>query len=297
MAAVTPRVLLEAPLRLLHLALLVLTRSLEGLGLRELPASAIRIGLRWTLWPLCRLWLRVEVRGTENLPERGPVLLCPNHQSYIDPPLVGLACPRNLVFFARHDLFDELLVGPLARFFGAEPIDRGAGEAGVDAVVRVLTRRRGFCVIYPEGRIPGEHERFSRAHLERSTGLLPGRTGPIRIALGVSAPIVPVGISGAGATLPPEAVPRGLTSWWPRRRRIRIHFGAPLEVLEPRGEPDQAFLRKETDRLMREISALVDFSLSEPPHRVPLTDADFARLCAFEASFHPGARREPRASP
>jgi 1-acyl-sn-glycerol-3-phosphate acyltransferase len=125
---------------------------------------------------------------------------------------------------------------------------------------------------------------------------LPGRTGPIRIALRVNAPIVPVGISGAGATLPPEAVPRGLTSWWPRRRRIRIRFGAPLQVLEAEGEPDRALLRRETDRLMREISMLVDFSLSEPPHRVPLTDADYASLRAFEARVHQAARQERGAS-
>ena len=48
---------------------------------------------------------RVKVIGKENFPKEGGVLLCTNHIDNLDPPIVGITCPRPVHFMAKEELF------------------------------------------------------------------------------------------------------------------------------------------------------------------------------------------------
>src|SRR5262245_11722762 len=81
--------------------------------------------------------LRME--GKQHMPARGPVLVLANHQSYLDPVIVGLAANRRMCYLARKTLFRNRLFGGLIRAFRAVPIDQdGVGKEGIRTVLDLL---------------------------------------------------------------------------------------------------------------------------------------------------------------
>jgi 1-acyl-sn-glycerol-3-phosphate acyltransferase len=138
----------------------------------------------------------------------GPVLLVSNHQSHLDPVLVGLACPRQLKYLARIGLF----FWPFSlwiRSLGAVPIDRDRGAiGGIKTTLRLLNEGHAV-LVFPEG---------SRTPEGKLHDLLPGFC---LLARRSGATIVPIGIRGAY-----DAMPRG--SAFPRPRRIRLVFSRPI---------------------------------------------------------------------
>ncbi|HEX8463553.1 MAG TPA: lysophospholipid acyltransferase family protein, partial [Abditibacterium sp.] len=103
----------------------------------ENPQSAIRNpqsrGPRHTwVFPFMsavfRTYLRLggwKVVGRENIPSSGPVILAPNHQSLLDPPLVGVSCGRWPFIMAKAELFHGI-VGWAIEQMGTFPVKRGS---------------------------------------------------------------------------------------------------------------------------------------------------------------------------
>jgi 1-acyl-sn-glycerol-3-phosphate acyltransferase len=127
--------------------------------------------------------LRTE--GRQHVPRTGPALLIANHQSYLDPILVGLSTRRHLCYLARKSLFNNPLFAWLIRMHNAVPIDQdGIGKEGIRAILEQLQRGQAV-VVYPEGNRTEDGE---MQPLKPGIQLLIKRT---------EAPIVPVGIAGA----------------------------------------------------------------------------------------------------
>ena len=79
--------------------------------------------------------------GRENIPKSGGVLVVSNHQSHLDPPLVGIGCPRHMNYLARDTLFRFAPFGWLLQSVGAIKIDReGIGLGGIKESLRRLKR-------------------------------------------------------------------------------------------------------------------------------------------------------------
>src|SRR5437016_2465489 len=72
--------------------------------------------------------LRVE--GIENIPQRGPILVTPNHISDSDPAFIALTLPRAAYFMAKSELFAVPVVGALLRFLRGFPVRRGEPDRG-----------------------------------------------------------------------------------------------------------------------------------------------------------------------
>lgn len=167
--------------------------------------------------------VRLEVRGVERIPKRGPMIVVANHQSFLDPALVQVVCPRPLHTLTKSTQFDAPVYGWFLPRANAIPTRRYLVDA---QAVRVVLRRlaEGEAVgIYPEG--------------ERSWdgALQPVRRGTMRLLLGAGVPVVPCGISGAY-----DVWPR-----WSRRirrRRVVISFGEPMvwPLLTTRAEREEA---------------------------------------------------------
>jgi carboxylesterase len=213
----------------------------------------------------------LEVEGAENVPRDGGVLLACNHQSWLDVQVIGAAAPRRVHFIAKSELQTWPVLRHLVKLSQSVFIHRGGDEDAMNAIVEAL--RSGWAVvIFPEGTIPGEED-VPRIAVDPRTGLLPGRTGVARLALQAGVPIVPVGISGTGRAFPPEVYPRLEILRMPGKSPVRIRFGKPLDLGDFRSQPrDRELYRKVTDKVMREISVLVDHRANYVPIDVPLPE-------------------------
>ena len=85
------------------------------------------------------LVFRWQVIGREHIPKEGPVILCANHISLWDPPLLGSGIERQVHFMAKEELFKIPLLSFLITKFGAVPLKRGAGDrAAIRTTLKLL---------------------------------------------------------------------------------------------------------------------------------------------------------------
>ena len=112
--------------------------------------------LKAVVSPIYRLLFNVRVKGKENLPREGGVLLCPNHIAAVDVISIGVACPRQITCIAKKELFGIPVLGGLIKALGAVKIDRGGGDVGaIKTAVNAIQNGRTV-VIFPQGhRCPG----------------------------------------------------------------------------------------------------------------------------------------------
>lgn len=155
------------------------------------------------------LYGRWEIVGAGRIPADGPVIVCSNHISFLDPPLVGAAIPRECRFMARHDLWKGSFMRWLLPRIGAYAVRRGEPDrAALRQTLEYL--KQGYCVvIFPEG---------TRS---RDGRLQPAEPGIALIVQRSGAPVVPAAVIGADKMLPPGS--RRL-----HRARLKVVFGDPL---------------------------------------------------------------------
>ena len=172
----------------------------------------------WLTFHALTFGLSFRASGRGNIPATGPVLMVANHQSMLDPWLVGNASTRWLVYLARHNLFTaNRLFAAAIRSYGAVPIDRGFGKEGLQTVLNLLGQGRAI-VIFPEG---------ERTHDGTLQPLKPGISLLIKKA---NCQIVPVGISGCYDMWSRHAKrPRPETLFEATGgRSIGLHYGEPV---------------------------------------------------------------------
>lgn len=127
---------------------------------------------------------RVRVQGEENIPKSGACILCMNHKSLLDPPVVGVFIPRKLVFMAKEELFRIPVFGAIIRTLGAFPVKRASADISAIKTSLNILKEGHVLAIYPEG---------SR---NKSDSLGQAKSGMTFIAIKAQVPIIPIGISG-----------------------------------------------------------------------------------------------------
>jgi 1-acyl-sn-glycerol-3-phosphate acyltransferase len=166
------------------------------------------IGYNLSRW-LAKLFFRFRILHRDRMIQTGPVILAMNHQSYLDPPLAGNASDRPIYFFARRNLLDVPVLGPILPKLNVIPVDQeGMDRSALKATIRVLKANQGV-LIFPEG---------SRT---MDGSLQPPLPGLGLIIAKTLAPVVPMRIFGAH-----EALPRGGGKL--RFARITIVVGHPI---------------------------------------------------------------------
>ncbi len=189
-------------------------------------------------WLLGRLLFRFRVVHPERVIREGAVIFAMNHQSYLDPPLAGVATGRQVYFLARKTLLDVPFLGWLLPKLNVVPVDQeGNDRSALKALLRILKAGRAT-VVFPEG------ARTLDGELQPA---LPGLGFVIAKTL---APVVPMRIFGAH-----EALPRG--GGRVRFHRITIVVGEPMYFtaadLEPRSKE---LYQRLSERVMAAIAAL-----------------------------------------
>jgi 1-acyl-sn-glycerol-3-phosphate acyltransferase len=185
------------------------------------------------------LGFSMRLQGQRNMPKTGPALLIANHQSFLDPPIVGLVARRPLVYLARKTLFNNPYFAALIRSFNAIPIDQdGIGLDGIRAVLEQL--RHGKAVlVFPEGARTPDGE------------MHPLKAGIHLLIKRAQAPIVPVGIAGAYHAWPitrsyPIAAPLFLPA---QEATISVCMGKPLDSRRYAELPREQALQELFDKI------------------------------------------------
>ena len=243
--------------------------GMEKAGILGPASEVVYDNLRKAMYAQFKLNNELEIEGASNVPPQGGVILASNHQSWLDVQVLGGSCPRRVHFMAKSEFETWPVLRHLIKLSESVFVRRGGDNEALASIVEAL--KEGWAVaIYPEGTIPGEED-IPRRAVEPRTGLLPGHTGVARLALQAGVPIVPVGVSGTGRAFPPEAYPRLEMLRLPGTTPIRIRYGEPIRMEDYAGEePDKKLYRKITDRVMTDISGLVDHRSNYAPIEVPI---------------------------
>ncbi|MDX1358532.1 MAG: lysophospholipid acyltransferase family protein [Clostridia bacterium] len=134
---------------------------------------------------LLHLLYRIKYVGEKGLPAEGAYLLCANHRSFVDIPILGCYSKTRWTYFmAKKELWDK----PLSRFFmklmDAFPVDRGKGDIGSIKTALKHLKNGDVVAIFPQGT------------REKKGQKLPGRKGAAMLAAMSEAPIIPMLITG-----------------------------------------------------------------------------------------------------
>lgn len=199
----------------------------------------------WVIGPLLTTVFRPWVKGLENVPRTGPLIVVCNHLSFVDSVFLPLMIDRQMAFLAKSDYFTgKGIKGWFIRFFmtsaGQLPIDRSGGkasEASLNAGLQVLADG-GVLAIYPEG------TRSPDGRMYR------GRTGVARMILEAHVPVIPAAVIGTEKVMP-------LGSNIPKVHRVGVVIGEPLDFSRFEGmESDRFVLRSITDEIIYEMNKL-----------------------------------------
>ena len=115
--------------------------------------------------PIYRFIFNVRVRGKENIPKKGGVLLCPNHISALDIITIGATCPRQITAIAKKELFSVPVIGGLCKALGGVKIDRGGADVGAIKTAVATLDSGKVITIFPQGhRCPGVNPASTPIH-------------------------------------------------------------------------------------------------------------------------------------
>ncbi len=172
--------------------------------------------------------------GADSLPP-GPLILAPNHASYLDPPATGCGLFRVTYYLARHTLFKPPIASWLLPSIGSIPVNQNSpGQSSLKNIFEVF-KNKGTLVLFPEG------QRTYDGNLRKA------EPGVGMIAARANVPVVPVHIIGSR-----EAMPRN-GSWHPFRP-IRVVYGKPMRFTgDPKNRQD---FQNFADEIMSAISKL-----------------------------------------
>ena len=186
---------------------------------------------------LLTLLTRCQVRGKENIPSQGPLLIVANHLNLADPPLLGVSLGRKVIFMAKKELFHFRAIGYFIGSFGAFPVHRGRLDRRALRQAEQLLAQGLALVMFPEGM------------RSRSGRLRPAFPGSALIASRSGVPILPVGIIGT------EKI-KGVT-WLLRRPRITVNIGHPFYLPSVSSKLTKAELAELTNFIMGHIAELL----------------------------------------
>jgi 1-acyl-sn-glycerol-3-phosphate acyltransferase len=157
---------------------------------------------------LAKTLFSFKVVHADRIIEEGGAILAMNHQSYLDPPLAGICCKREINFLARKTLLEWPILGPLFPKMNVVPVNQERADMSALKTIIKLVRGGGATIVFPEGARTLDGE------------LQPAQPGLGLVIAKTLAPVVPMRIFGAY-----EAFPRGSS-------RIRLH---PITIVV--GEP------------------------------------------------------------
>ncbi len=194
-------------------------RKMQNLGVLEVFDEFIywNVG-RANFIQFFRSFWGYEIDGKENFPEYGGALVIANHQSELDPFLVGSAVHRKVQWLSKAENFNIPIFRSIITPFGTIPLKRGQKDVKALDKVRAVLEGGGCVGMFPEG--------------TRSTNgkLAEFHSGAARLCLETGIPYVPCAIFGAYKVFPKNVNPSGIK--WRQGHKISIRIGK-LVYIDP----------------------------------------------------------------
>ena len=194
----------------------------------------------------CRVFMSLEVRDVENLKKlKRPFLICPNHQSFLDPFIITSNYPfayfRNIFHVGASQFFQSGFMQFVARMLHVVPIDPDTQLMKAMKAGAVGLKHGKILNIYPEGEraFDGELHEFKK--------------GAAILAAELDLPILPVALDGVY-----KVWARG--SWRIRPSKVKVRFGEPFyakDVVDPALE-NEARYEAVTVHLKSEIAKMIE---------------------------------------
>ena len=164
-------------------------------------------------WLIGKVFFRMQVRGLERLPKKGPFILTPNHQSYLDAPALMGILPWRV--FSRQfsvgtsEIFGTGIARKIAYTLNLVPVDPDANLVPAMKAGAFGLRNNKVLILFPEGErsIDGSPKKFKK--------------GAAILSANLDVPIVPVALAGFH-----EAWPRG--KGFQQFRKLKVVFGEPI---------------------------------------------------------------------
>lgn len=136
---------------------------------------------RGILKPIFFIFYNIKVEGKENLPANGPLIICANHTSAIDPIILAVSLPYTMNSMAKAELFKSKLLGYFLSKIGVFPVKRGEADIKSIKTSLKLLKENKIMGMFPEG-------------TRNKTGEVKAEPGIAMIAVRAEAPVLPIAI-------------------------------------------------------------------------------------------------------
>ncbi|TFB23954.1 1-acyl-sn-glycerol-3-phosphate acyltransferase [Filobacillus milosensis] len=171
---------------------------------------------------------KIEIIGRENIPKKGPVIICSNHISNFDPPVVGITSPRTVHFMAKEELFQKKWLGKLLIGINAFPVKRGMRDRNALRTGLKLLSDGHTIGLFPEG------TRSKNGEVKK------GLAGAGFFAMRSDATVIPCAIIGS----------------YKKFSKLKVVYGSPINFNSLEKEKPSA--QEVTDEIMENIKSLLD---------------------------------------
>jgi long-chain acyl-CoA synthetase len=196
-----------------------------------------------------RIFFRLRVSGKDKLPRKGPFILSPNHQSFLDGPVVATQIPwrlfKDMFYVGTSEIFGKGIFNFIGRSFKLVPVDPDSNLVNAMRAGAYGLKQGKNLVLYPEGErsIDGTPKTFKK--------------GAAILAAHLNVPIYPVAIEGFY-----DAWPRGRK--FPRLSHLSVRFGDPIQPPAAEKNSEETY-RQLTQQLRERVVEMWEGLREKPP--------------------------------
>ncbi len=131
-----------------------------------------------------KLVYRIKVEGLENVPKGNDYIVCANHLSTLDPPMLASILPRPISFMAKQELFDIPFLRWWIDWLGSFAVNRDSLSPSTVKTVMEIKKSNWVFGIFPQG---------TRGEFGTITGVTKTFAGFAKIT---KCSVLPIGITG-----------------------------------------------------------------------------------------------------
>ncbi len=169
------------------------------------------------------VFYRVEIKGVENVPKKGPALICANHVGELDMFFIGFKIKRMVRWMAKDELFKNPVLGGLIKWLGAFPVKRGRADVGAIKTAFKLLDEGHIVGIFAEG-----------TRTRGKAGVAKVNPGAAMFAVKKQVPVIPVAVEGRYKLF----------------SRVRVVFGEPYYI---EADKNKKYMNEEFTEMSRDI--------------------------------------------